>query len=89
MKKLAECHAGQLPQEPSVSSSQDEISAESMRLQLKMLNKGIVVHVIDVQDTNESSDLVVVKLQILTEVGHMSTFGNVKLRLAKQAAGKL
>ena len=92
MKNAAQVYADQeFPLDPQDrSTSFDENSIEAMRLQLKMLSKGVAVHVIDVQETSETDSLFVIKLQIMTELGNgLPMFGQAKLRLAKQAAGKL
>jgi len=72
----------------SLSESEDN-TVEAMRLAMRLLNKGVVVQIVDVGTVSETDSLCVVKLQMLTDVGNMPMFGNIKLRLSKMAVTKL
>lgn len=95
-KKTPEDELNELPQEeilavdPHASFEQCSAAAlEELKQQVKMLNSGIMVHIVDVLQADDANNLVVVKARLMASFNKIPAFGEVKLRFAKQALHKL
>ena len=62
---------------------------EKMKNQVKLLHQGFVVFINEVKASHEDSSHVTVKVTLLSEVNNMSVFGDIELKIAKQAVPRL
>jgi len=75
-------------EQSKVSSVSPEI-VEKMKNQVKLLREGFVVFISDLKDSSEESNYVTIKVTLLSEISRMSVFGDVELKITKQAVPKL
>ena len=74
---------------PPVESSLSPEVVEKMKNQVKLLTEGFVVFISDVTNSKEDSNHVSLTVTLLSEVNKMSVFGNVELKISKQAIPRL
>jgi len=67
----------------------DQEVIDSMKDQVKLLNQGFIVQVVDVKSCDESSSFVTMRVTLNSCVNQMPVFGEVKLRLTKQVVSKM
>lgn len=78
--------------QPVVEKTEAPISPEvieKMKNQVKLLHEGFVVFIKDVKSCREETDYVTVKVTLLSKINRMPVFGDVELKISRQAIPRL
>jgi len=62
---------------------------ENMRRKVELINKGFIVHIANVESIKEGDNYMTLKITLLSEVNRMPVFGDVELKITKQAIPRL
>ena len=66
----------------------DAQQIETIKNKLSLIHNGFIVHVTDVKSQSESGDFVNLKVVLSSSVNGMPVWGDVQLKITKQAAAK-
>lgn len=61
----------------------------NMKRKVELMNKGFVVHIANVEKSQDGNNYLTLKVTLLSEVNRMPVFGNVELKVTKQALSRL
>ena len=71
------------------STSYEDFELLDMKRKVELINQGFVVHIAKTEKITEESNYYILKITLSSEVNRMPVFGDVELRIAKQAISKL
>jgi hypothetical protein len=61
----------------------------NMKRKVELINKGFIVHITSVENFKEENNYLVLKVTLTSEVNRMMVFGNVEMKITKQALPRL
>jgi hypothetical protein len=61
----------------------------NMKRKVELLHKGFIVHVKDVYDSDEDNNFLVLKVTLSSSINHSPAFGEILIKIAKQAVPRL
>lgn len=70
-------------------TEEQTVNVEEIRAQIRALNKGIVVDILEIENSSERDSYITIKTKILSHINDTPSFGDVKLRFPRQAVSKL
>lgn len=78
-----------IPMPEKENEDQIDPKITNMKRKVELLHKGFVVHVKDIIDSDEDSNFLVLKVTLNSSVNYSPVFGDVEIKIAKQAVHRL